>query len=341
MIKSFLRFIVISVLIITNSCNSPTEPEPLPGRRDYVWRVDTTIYIPFNVLGKLWANSNNDIWAVGSGGGLDQTIWHFDGIKWKTDGISRPISPITVFGFNAYDVWIGGSEGNIWHYDGSKFYSSLKFRPTSNWVYSGFHDLYGSSSKDLYAVGWLDSNKVRYGKIFHYNGINWKMLNISSKGDDFAQIRKGKNDSNYFLWSWRFDNVNSDSVRIYFFDGLKLQELHRGLMNDTHGAGIETIDEKVYFGIDNAVYNYERGGFVKIFDVNNSNFIQGLKGRNEKDIFLMMWDGVAHYNGENIEYIFKDNKIRIRDIAVFEKEVVLLFNDFSKDLSIVYRGILK
>ena len=305
-----------------------------------MWTVDT-VKIPFNDLGQLWANSSNDIWAVGSGGGLDQTIWHFNGIKWSTDGVSRPIAPITVFGFSSNDVWFGGSEGNIWRYNGSKFSSSLSYRPTPNWVYSGFHDLFGNSSGDLYAVGWVDSNKVRYGKIFHFNGYNWKMLNISSTGDDFMQIRKGKYNSNYFLWSWRSDNVHSDSVRIFLFSGTGLRELHRGLMNDTHGAGIETINGEVYFGIDNAVYTYKWGNFVKKFDVNNSNFIQGLNGRNEKDIFLAMWDGVAHYNGENIEYIFRENNLVLRDIEVLEKEVILLYNDFSKDLSLIFHGILK
>jgi hypothetical protein len=323
------------------SCNSdPLQPEIKPGRRDYVWTIDT-IKIPFNNLERLFAISSNNIWAVGHGGGLDQTIWHYDGIKWKTDGISRPIAPIAVYGFSANDIWFGGSEGKIWHYDGSNFSKSLDFRPTTNWTYSGFHDFYGNSSAELYAVGWVDSNKVRYGKIFRFNGYNWKMLNVSSRGDDFMQIRKGNNDQNYYLWSWRFDNVNSDSVKIFSFNGTELREIHRGLMNDTHGAGIETISGRVYFGIDNAVYTYENNAFKQIFAVNNPNFTQGLNGRNEKDIFLSMWDGVAHYNGENIEYIFRENNLVLRDIEVLENEVILLYNDFSKDLSLIYRGKLK
>lgn len=182
---------------------------------------------------------------------------------------------------------------------------------------------------------------MRYGKIFHFNGYNWKMLKVSSRGDDFMQIRKGNNDPNYYLWSWRSDNVHSDSVKIFSFNGNELRELHRGLMNDTHGAGIETINGIVYFGIDNAVYTYENNAFKQKFVVNNSNFTQGLAGRNEKDIFLAMWDGVAHYNGENIEYISRDNNLTLRNIVVLENEVILLYNDLSNDLSFIYRGKLK
>jgi hypothetical protein len=333
--------IALVIFIIVNSCgDNGVGPEIQPGRRDYVWTVDT-IKISFNDLGKLWANSPNDIWAVGSGGGLDQTIWHYDGIKWKTDGVSRPIAPLTVYGFSANDIWFGGSSGMIWRYNGNLFYESLRFLPNPNWSYSGFHDLYGTSSRDLYAVAWLDSNKVIYGKIFHFDGYNWKMLNVSSQGDDFAQIRKGKDDPNYYLWSFRSSNVNSDSVKIFSFNGVELREIHRGLMNDTHGAGIETINGRVYFGIDNAVYIYENNSFKQKFVVNNPNFMQGLTGRNEKDIFLWMWDGVAHFNGENIEYIFRENNLVLRDIAVLENEVIVLYNDFSKGLNLILHGKLK
>ncbi|MBM4171046.1 MAG: hypothetical protein FJ214_04160 [Ignavibacteria bacterium] len=53
MIKSFLSFIVISVLIITNSCNSPTEPEPLPGRFGQLQMVLHTIPFRASSFGKI------------------------------------------------------------------------------------------------------------------------------------------------------------------------------------------------------------------------------------------------------------------------------------------------
>jgi hypothetical protein len=61
----FLSFLVfISVVII--SCNQTTEPEPQPGRRDYVWRIDT-LQMPVNFLGSVWGATPNDVWAVGAG----------------------------------------------------------------------------------------------------------------------------------------------------------------------------------------------------------------------------------------------------------------------------------
>jgi len=41
--------------------------------------------------------------------------------------------------------------------------------------------------------------------------------------------------------------------------------------------------------------------------VENPNFYQRMWGRNSKDIFLLMTDGLAHYNGTDIEYLFYFN----------------------------------
>ena len=74
--------ILLALLITLNTCkdtiNNPPEPEP--GRRDYVWTVDT-IKIPYTFLQNISGSSSQDVWAVGPGGGLDQTIWHFNGFS--------------------------------------------------------------------------------------------------------------------------------------------------------------------------------------------------------------------------------------------------------------------
>ncbi|VAX19304.1 hypothetical protein MNBD_IGNAVI01-1494, partial [hydrothermal vent metagenome] len=64
-------------MVIFNSCEKGTEPEEIPpGRRDYVWEIDT-ITAPFFSLTGISGVAPNDVWAVGPGGGLDKTIWHY------------------------------------------------------------------------------------------------------------------------------------------------------------------------------------------------------------------------------------------------------------------------
>ncbi|MCZ7616341.1 MAG: hypothetical protein M5T52_22995, partial [Ignavibacteriaceae bacterium] len=66
-----------------------------PGRRDYVWTVDT-LFMPFNSFTDITGTSPTNVWACGPGGDLDKTFYHYNGQSWNTDLIPRPISPLSV-----------------------------------------------------------------------------------------------------------------------------------------------------------------------------------------------------------------------------------------------------
>ena len=78
--------------------------------------------------------------------------------------------------------------------------------------------------------------------------------------------------------------------------------LHSNLWVQGLQADISMINGEVYFG--SAIETRENGQFQTILTVDNPNFYQRIWGRNEKDIFLMMGDGLAHYNGTDIQYLF-------------------------------------
>ncbi len=341
--RNIILIVFAALQTILISCNSnPIESSSKPGRRDYVWTTDT-IKIPFSYLFKMWGSSPVDVWAVGQGGGLDQTIWHFDGTNWKTDGISRRISPVSIYGFSSNDIWLGGNSGLIWHYNGFDWEEKLSLTPLSTWGYSSFYVVYGNSSNDLYAAGFVDSTRIsqeEVGIIFHYDGFDWKRLNIAVKGMHFLQMRKSTHDSNYYLLGSTINADWSDSAKLFSFDGKNLKEIYQGLFNNYRGAGLELINNKVYFGIDSGVYTYDGSKFNLQFSVNNSNFTQGVAGRNEKDIFLSMWDGIAHYNGTDIEYIIKDSNLSYSDMLVFDKELFVLCTDKNNGDTIIKRGKL-
>ena len=112
--KLSLMILAASItIVIFISCEKGTEPEKIePGRRDYEWKIDS-IVVPFFYMTDISGVSPNDVWIVGPGGGLDKTIWHYNGDNWSTDGISRLISPGAVFAIEDV-VWIAGSAGRIW-----------------------------------------------------------------------------------------------------------------------------------------------------------------------------------------------------------------------------------
>ena len=103
--RTLVNYLLMHLFLIALfSCNSnPVTPSEVhPGRRDYVWTADT---LPnYSYMGKLWGSSPSDVWAIGAAGSYSNTIYHFDGNKWSTDGIHRFISPHSIFGFAKNNV---------------------------------------------------------------------------------------------------------------------------------------------------------------------------------------------------------------------------------------------
>ena len=79
--QMFLAFISIFIFftILNYSCKNTavSPPEDAPGRRDYVWTVDT-LNCPADPMFRMWGSSPTDIWTT-SYGNWDKSISHFDG----------------------------------------------------------------------------------------------------------------------------------------------------------------------------------------------------------------------------------------------------------------------
>ena len=84
--------------------------------------------------------------------------------------------------------------------------------------------------------------------------------------------------------------------------------------------------------------------FKTILNVDNPSFYQRIRGRNSKDIFLLMTDGLAHYNGTDMKYLFYFNvtpRTQIYGAALFDNEVFFLVYEAQTHLNLIYHGILK
>jgi len=342
------KYILIIIAVITattafHSCkDNPVTPEIKPGRRDYTWTVDT-LNIPFTYLERIWGSSPTDVWAIGPGGGLDKTIFHFDGEKWNNDGISRMISPISIWGFGQNDVWLGGLEGRIWHFNGHSWKQSL-WLEQKEFVYSGFMDIYGNRPDNIYTVGFVDSSNVRKGIIYHYNGKDWSRVNIAFTTATLTRIKRGlKTSENYFIRGIVESNYVEDTTKIFEFNGNSLVQLYSAVNLKKYTNFLQNINSEVVFVIGYSLNKYiENKGFQKFLDINNQNFGIQIFGRTEKDIFLRMGNGIAHYDGNNIKYLytFIENN-NIADGIIFKNEVFFLANNFDQGLNIIYKGILE
>jgi hypothetical protein len=309
-----------------------------PGRRDYVWTVDT-VKIPMTLLYRIWGSSPSDVWAVGPGGGLDQTIWHYDGVKWKTDGVSRNIAPRSVFGFSNNDVWICGQEGKIWHFNGSNWQQSGQYQTNNNTTF--LEDMWGTSSNDLYAMGFTISDEEMVSIITHYDGKSWKNYNIPTFNYEFNRVKGIHIGSEKHIAILGY--TLSSLVGLFLFDGINtVQKIYEATNGVSTWAICQNINNELFYTIGNTINTYSNNSFHRFLQVSDSEFGGQIFGRNRKDIFIRMFDGIAHYNGSDIQYLYKFNgNISILDAAIFDREIFFLAYDKTNDDNLVFHGKLK
>jgi hypothetical protein len=320
-------------------------PNDTPGRRDYVWTIDTLAGSPWTSMDRLWASSPADLWATGGGGDIDNLIQHFDGTRWTTGITSKYgiyYSPSGVYGFGNDNVYLGTLNGGIWHFDSINF---KQINELTKYLHSEtvFENLWGDSSNDLYAFGaYGDENGYfNYPVIFHFLNGMWDTLNTDGIRGDVAHLYKNSTDNKIYLIVVRGDNV-ADSTTIYEYGQGKYYKLYGNYDAQSLRGDISLIDDKVYFVLGNEIAVRVNNQFQTVITVDNPNFYQRIWGRNSKDIFLMMTDGLAHYDGADIQYLIQYGApSQIFGAALFDNDVFFLVYKPQGGLSLVYHGTLK
>ena len=336
-IVNYLLLITLTSIIIS-SCSSPSESAYIsePGRRDYVWTVDT-IKQPFFDAFQIWGSSPDDVWVVGPGGSLGHTIWHYNGKKWSTDGMSRGISPRCIYGFSRDNAWIAGSEGQIWHFNGYDWKRNYVFQKLGSSAY--FVNIWGDNSSNIYVVGQTGIGETTKSLIVKYNGEYWSEIRFSINNYAFTDIKKSSESGNTYFQAIALDSLSNSIHCIYEFDNKQFKKLYTG--TNENGSFIQEIDQQLYFVIGKVINKYN-GKFHPCITINENKFVFRIYGKTLKDLFLNMSDGLAHYNGENTEYLLKfKNRQMFMDMMIFEKTVFVLTIDFENSINLIYKGVLQ
>jgi hypothetical protein len=133
-----------------------------------VWLPVTSVTTA--LLVDVWGSGPSDVYAVGSTGGTNGTIIHYDGSQWSVASSAAPNELQAVFGTTASSVWAVGVGGTIMHNTGGTW-TTVTSPVTSN--LNGLGGVPGAS--DLWAVG--DS-----ATILHYVGGTWTAVQRSMPG---------------------------------------------------------------------------------------------------------------------------------------------------------------
>jgi len=294
--------------VIVIVCEKPTAPLPLElGRRDYLWTVDT-LDMPMNYIESVWGASPHDVWAVGAGGTYQDRLWHYDGETWMAYN-EEPIlcAGRTLFGFAADDVWMGGQGGwlsgggGIWHYDGTQWREHFVYDEPDAYDVQ-FTSLYGSSPTNLFACGYVGffdgvTDSLR-GFVVHYNGQRWQLVNRATWESEFSLIRT--DNASVYVRSFGAQ----DTITFYNVTHRSFTEIYTLSRAEEESGNFSMIDGQVYFIIAKKIYRYIDGEFVQQFSVTHPEFGYQIYGRNAQDIFLRMQDGLAHYNGNDVQYLY-------------------------------------
>ena len=317
-----------------------------PGRRDYAWTIDTISPSQFGPsmypLQSIWGSAPTDVWAGGENVTPNYNLFHYDGNKWSASKIGANISPI--FGFGPNNVWIGGNDGQIWHYDGLAWKKSFSYSPAAGFYACDIVDIWGPKADDCYASGVIlgtSSDDSQRGFVLHFDGTTWKETYKADFYSQFGRIRK--EDGVAYIDGLKIGYTQTDTVVFYQLSGTTLKEIYSNTYSKIVFGTLNDIGGKVYFVIARDIFRFVNGGFVKQFWFNEPNYGYQIYGRTEKDIFVRMEDGLAHYNGTDTKYLlsFSNSYTGIAQTpAIFEKEVFFILRDRSSAANMVLHGKL-
>ena len=288
---------------------------PQPGKRNYVWTVDTLSYPgSFQTLMKcIWASSAKDVYVGGHNSLIGQgTMYHYDGSRWTPESllvdkggtITRGFDISAIYGFARNDVYAVGEyiyrnstpppnfldSSLIIHFDGGTW-REMQLPERGRQMIS----VWGASPTDVWFGG-------AYGTLYHYDGVSIRKVPFDSLTG--FSCMAGSSPSNIYATCVRkIDFVPPDDSSFYF---LYKYNGHAWKAIDSFLVTIYTPDWK--FGLslwesENAnlysatygVYLLENGAWRQLF-YNELTLL--ISGSSDQNIFAVGDRGrVFHWNG--------------------------------------------
>ncbi len=312
-------YVLFFLCIIVGFACKETPPEPpsngtKPGKRDYVWTIDTLAYPGSfqTTMRDIWASAPNNVYVVGHN---DQpgpgTMFRYDGVRWSTTrfhaaeggSISGPVSLSAIYGFGSNDIYVVGQrfETNpnpppnfldsslIIHFDGSRW-SEVQLPRRGR-------QLIGIGSTGLSTL-WAGGT---YGTLYRYAESSWQFYQADTllwfsefdfdQSDNYAIAYTPspliQSPSRYFLLRWTqllWSVVDSFSV-------------HPGYVTTFGNVDLRNIGGTLYSAGDAGVFKKNGSAWSKVLD-SFPNPIYGLGGTRVEHMFAVGESAsIYHYNG--------------------------------------------
>jgi hypothetical protein len=321
--KMILLFwaLILTSLVLSSCKKNPvaSDDNVQPGRRDYVWSIDSIDYdsIPGIIeLNSIWGSSVNDIWGAGFTEDVRNCFWHYDGIKW-----SRAVwnTPITEYGNGSKSVggvW-GTAQNDVWAFGGRLFSNPERIEPfIMHFDGNQWTEVIGDKSQmpigytDIYAIRkdhfWISSSN----HVSEYKDGSWKKYFIA---ENYFIQSIGGTSNNIFLTAYP---IGTDSLYLMKFDGSRFYIIDKTTLI-TYGkfgySGLLFANNKIYtFG--RSIYskksnegNLSGDDWIQELSLNIGGFYNSFI-ENSKDIWAIGINTFPYqFNGENWAQILIDN----------------------------------
>ena len=329
------------ILLLQTGCgllgSDPKEPELEPGRRDYIWEVDTLYSPPGGFVYDIWGSSPNDVWAV-LGTGVNN-LWHYDGSEWRVWPKRVAASFYSIYGLAQDDVWMGSSDGKIFHFDGEEWGLLYTYSP-SGYINADIADIQATSPSDVYVIGYNQPEGESYWESFvlRNDGKGWNELFVTGSPIFLQRIRVAKN-AKLIKASKNLDDGN-DSLFIYQFNDSSLKEIISSTKSESRSISINNIDDYIYYYTGTNISRFNGTTFDGFLSVPEIGEVVRVDGRHEKDLFIHNWNTTYHYNGVDMMPILEKLPRNIFRAAVFENEVFFVIRDYNNGTNLIYHGTL-
>jgi len=340
-----IYFLLMFLCICLTFCSDSVTPKEEPGRRDYVWKVDTVGndggYLS---LMRFKGFNENDVWACGSGS-TDNEIWHFNGTKWENKSFGRGYGLGSIYGAVTNDMWLFNLEAEIYRLINEQWVKVQELE-IENSIAITIQGSYGLGQTDLYAFGDTDYSGINNykGVLYHYDGSGWKLKELVDEKVSFVDIFWDKRNNEYKIMGIHWDAYGNSDKRLYSYDKKVVKKIYEGEKDgniDLEYMGV--VGEEIWYGYKKTISKFENRNFKPVVNLMNNVFSGGsLRGRNSNDVFFTSNKTVYHYNGTDVKEILEiEGSVHIYGIEVFEKSIFVFYKIIETGKSAVHRGYIK
>lgn len=302
--KKIILLLMLLILILNSCGENGVEPVPQPGRRDYVWSVDSLDPGSESLfLVRIWGISANDVWAIGVSSYSATSIWHYNGQQWRCDSIPRFIQPSSIFGISKNEIWLGNANSTIWKYNGSQWFRFGDYK-VNGYDRTNINYFDGTSANNIYGVGFADiyNSYIVKAIIMRYDSFNWTFVNIPNVTVGLETVAIEAK-SGVFVMSGTVYDPSGFTAKIYCWDGKELKELISG----SGYSFVTKLGDEIFATLNSKIFKYSDKNLI-LWKDNSDTGIYGniICGRSRNDFFIGSSDGITHYNGTDFTTIFSN-----------------------------------